>query len=265
MEYSKHDFLTKWLLTAGLMLSPFPTNGFGQGPRPINRPTTIIEPGAYVLQRSFNSPTTGTAIVIRADGVSLDLSGEILTGPGSRLGTAISIEGANGVRVHNGKTASFGIGVRVMNSTNVSLENLQINGLDLGGAPPDVEIGVLIINSRGVLVKDNVITKVFLGVFVRGGGSGGNRIVENTMTGAQNGMLGICYNPSPTEGANDGPSGDLVYNNLIARFATGIAMSARSIQNILRENDIAYFTQAINEAVPNTNTLAENTSVQIAR
>src|SRR5687767_15493083 len=55
-------------------------------------------------------------------------------------------------------------------------------------------------------------TEVFLGVFVRGGGSGGNRIAGNTITGGEDGQLGICYNPTDT-GGSAGPAGDLVYRS----------------------------------------------------
>jgi hypothetical protein len=232
-----------------------------QGRQDIRRPTVITEPGSYTLERSFRLPSADTAIEIQSDNVSLDLNGHTINGPGNKGGVGISIMGATGVRVHNGSLEGFGIGVQIMDSNNVRVHDLQIMGQDLGGSPPAVEIGTLIVNSRAVVVKDNLISRVFLGVFVRGGGSGGNRIAHNTLTGGANGALAICYNPTP--GAVVGPSGDLVYNNLISRFGTGIATSIQSIGNIFRENDIAYFGQAISEEEPGSNVFEANNSIMI--
>jgi hypothetical protein len=39
-------------------------------------------------------------------------------------------------------------------------------------------------------------------------------------------------------------------------------LSTESVANIIRDNDIAYLMQAINEASPGTNVLLENASVQ---
>ena len=147
-----------------------------------------------------------------------------------------------------------------MGSTNVEIEKLQIAGNDLGGTPPNIEVGILILDFRGVVVRDNLVTNTFLGVFVRGA-SGGNRIALNTLTGGTKGELGICYNPAP--GKSDGPTGDLVYNNLISRWNRGIATSANSLRNIFRGNDVAYFEQGVEETTPGSNTFAANTLVQI--
>jgi nitrous oxidase accessory protein NosD len=119
------------------------------------------------------------AIVVAASNVSLDLSGHTLTGPGGKQGAGIRIEGASGVRVFGGILTRFGTGVEVRGANNVRIEGLHIHGED-GGGPPPGEVGVLIFNSRAVFVERNLISRTFLGILVRGGGSGGNRISENT-------------------------------------------------------------------------------------
>lgn len=227
--------------------------------RPLRRPTVIDQPGKYVLRRDIHAEDT--AIVIRASQVTLDLDGHSLWGPGGKKGVGILVSGAGNVAVSHGTLAGFGTGVEVQGSRNVRIEQLQITGGDLGGAPPAIETGIMIVNSRGVLAQGNVIVDTFLGIFVRGGGSAGNRIGSNVITGGQNGQLGICYNPAPT-GGTAGPRGDLVYNNNISRFRTGISLSAESVTNIVRDNDIAYLVKAINEGSPGTNVLTENVSVQ---
>jgi len=224
----------------------------------LRRPIVIDKPGKYVLRNDIHA--ADLAILIRADQVTLDLDGHALFGPGGK-GVGIRVEDASSVAVRDGSIGWFGTGVEVLRSRNVSLKHLRIVGEDRGGTPPNVEIGVMIVNSRGVVVQDNAIVDTFLGVFVRGGGSAGNRIAGNVLTAGQNGAIGICYNPAMNEGAA-GPRGDLVYGNHIARFQTGISLSAESVANIIRANDIAYLMQALSEASPGTNVLAENVSVQ---
>lgn len=223
----------------------------------------IDRPGVYVLERDVIARSDAPAITIASNDVTLDLNGHTLRGPGQRSGTGVLVRGAKGVRVEGGRLMSFGIGVQVEGAENVRVERLQILGEDLGGAPPAVEIGVHVLGSRGVVVTENTITGTFLGIFVRGAGSGGNRIFANTLTGGANGQLGICYNPAP--GLADGPSGDLVYDNLISRWNVGLQTSAASAGNVVRDNAIAYFSSAIEEVSPGSNLFLDNAEVQILR
>ena len=233
----------------------------GAGVRPVTKPTTITESGSYVLLRDITIGESGTAIVITADNVSLDLNGHAIVGPGNKQGVGIGIEGVKSISVHNGTIADFGTGIRIASAHDVIAENLQIRGED-GGGPPPGEVGLLVLNSRAVILKDNTISRTFLGIFVRGGGSGGNRIAGNTLTGGQNGQLGICYNPDGS-GNLAGPKGDLVYNNLVSRFNIGIQTSVQTFGNIFRENNIAFFQQAIQEVTAGSNVFEDNTSIAI--
>ncbi len=189
---------------------------------------------------------TGAAVVI--DGVSLDLAGHVLSGPGGKQGTGIMIDGRRNVSVKNGTLRGFGFGVQVANSVNVKLQGLQITGDDAGGPPPG-EVGIMIVNSRGVEATRNVIARVFLGLFVRGGGSGANRLFENTLAGGAMGQIGICYNPDGL-GTPTGPAGDLVYLNLVSGFRVGIQTSPGTRGNLFRENDVAFVYKAIEELSP---------------
>src|SRR5262249_53428925 len=138
--------------------------------RPLDHPTRITRSGAYVLRRNIGSEGPGAAITIAASDVSLNLNGFSVLGPGGKQGIGVLVDGVMNVRVHNGHISAFGFGVQVVGSGDVRLEGLQIRGEDAGGPPPG-EVGVMIVNSRGVLVASNVVTGTFLGVFVRGGGS----------------------------------------------------------------------------------------------
>jgi len=230
--------------------------------RQFRRPLVITRSGDYILDRDFiNMP--GTAIQIEANEVTLDLGGHRIVGPGDREGVGIAVVGASNVRVRNGHLARLGIGVQLVGATNVVVENLQIDGVDSGGAPPDVEIGILLVNSRGCQIQNNVITETFLGIFVRGEGSGGNRVTDNVITGGDQGELAICYNPAP--GETGGPDGDLISGNLVSRFRRGMSFSDGSAGNVIRDNTVAYFDLGISEAAMGDNLIEENHLVQIVR
>jgi hypothetical protein len=217
------------------------------GARDRGRTITIKRPGSYRLFHNV-TPREGPAIVVASDGVTLDLGGHVLKGSGDKDSVGIVIQGVSSVAVRNGNISGFGFGVQVIDSHNVRAEKLQISGEDQGGPPPG-EVGVLIMNSRAVEIFRNTINRTFLGVFVRGGGSGGNRIAENTITAGANGQLGICYNPDGL-GSSVGPSGDLVYNNLVSGFNVGLQTSIESHGNIFRDNDVAFVQQPIDERSP---------------
>jgi nitrous oxidase accessory protein NosD len=272
----KQQVLRRWLpaLTAAAALAAgtAPTraasfDAIGPAVRFIAGPTVITEPGTYRVAFGFAVPTNTDGIVIRAPSVTLDLGGNTLLGPGAKQGRGIVVEGVSAVLIQNGRLTRWGTGVAVLGAANVEVKGLQIVGQGLpsnppGGDPP--EIGVLIVNSRAVVVADNTVTDVGLGIFVRGGGSQGNRICNNTLTAGSNGLLGICYNPAPGDAATaPGPRGDLVEGNHISRFGSGIAMSAGSVSNIIRGNAIAFMTSAMSPASPPNNTLAENLAVQL--
>lgn len=227
------------------------------------QPLVLAAPGSYFLDRDVVL-ASGTAIQITSNDITLDLNGHSLRGPGGRQGVGILIQGATNVKVFNGQVRRFGIGVQVVGSTNVEVEGLQIDGIDSGGTPPDVEIGVLLVESRGVRIADNTITDTFLGIFVRGDGSGGNRITNNVVTGGRRGQLGICYNPAPgtTEG---GPHGDLVTGNLVSRFRQGMSLSTDSSGNVVRGNTFASFNLGIVEATAGSNVLDANDELEIDR
>jgi len=243
------------LLGAGTAAAQGPPSGPGGTIR-------ITRPGSYRLHRDVRLREAGAAVVITASGVSLDLAGHTLTGPGGTQGTGILIEGGHGVSVHNGTLRGFAFGVQVVNAVNVKVQGLQIGAEDAGGPPPG-EVGIMIVNSRGVEVFRNLVSRVFLGVFVRGGGSGGNRVAENTLSAGANGQIGICYNPDGL-GTPAGPRGDLVYNNLVSGFNIGVQTSTESTGNIFRENDIAFRQQGVQELSPaGANVFAENTEVDL--
>lgn len=214
--------------------------------RLIGNPTTIDQPGSYTLRSNLRySPTSGPAILVKADGVSLDLNGFEIQGPGGKQGTAIMVDGAHGVSISNGSLSDNWFGVVVQNSGNVTIKNLRIRaqGLVIAELPP--ETGIMVVESRNVVVEDNAIFNIGLGIFVRGGMSGGNRLSNNTVTAGTNGLLGICYNPAPND--PESPKGDIISGNLVSGFTTGMSFKETSAFNVIRNNVVQYRTTGIEQ------------------
>lgn len=232
------------------------------GPRHVPNSGIIDSPGSYALSdsRTLRAPD-GVAILITASNVTVDLGGYSLMGPGGKMGTGIRIQGAQGVTVRNGNINDMAFGVVVNSSANVMLSGLNIRGegLPVVALPP--ETGIMIAQSRNVVVEGNAIYNTGLGIFVRGSMSWGNRIANNTITANTNGVLGICYNP--TDSDPNGPRGDLIYKNVITGFATGFQASATSESNLVKENFIWYTTGMAVQLLNPSNVDMDNFKAQL--
>lgn len=231
--------------------------------QPIIGPTTITSPGNYRLTEDIDA-AQGDGIVITASHVRLWLGEHRLTGPGNKLGRAIVIDNASDVQVVGGRIERFGIGAALVNASRCRVRDLEVRGGDEtadpgAGNPP--QIGILLINSAQNTILGNQLTGVNLGIFVRGGGSSGNRISGNEAVGGDHGLLAICYNPAPA-GDAAGPRNDRVTGNLLARFGTGIVASAQSTGNLFANNTIRYFTTAYQD-LNGTNMFTNNRTEQI--
>ena len=224
------------------------------GVRTIGSPTTIDQPGSYILTNSpFTSSSTGAGITITASDVTLDLNGQTITGLGNGSHAGLRILNAQNVSVKNGYVTGTLIGVMVNNSANVRIEGLSIRGFGLAFSAPPPEIGILINQSRNVVAVNNAIFNVGLGMFVRGSRSFGNRLQNNTITAMANGVLGICYNPA--DGDPQGPNGDLITGNLIRGFPTSIQINGRSDYNVIDANTLIYTVAGLEN--PNPSNIAQ--------
>ncbi len=223
--------------------------------RIISGPTSIDSPGSYRLTRDTNG-----SITITANDVTLDLNGYSLTGPGGLNGMGIVVNGAQGVEVFGGSIHNFGFGVVVQGSANVSLHDLRIRATGLAVPAPPPEVGIMVVESPNVVIENNAIYDVGLGIFVRGGMSVGTRVANNTVTAGTNGLLGICFNPAPND--ENGPRGALVYNNAVANFNGAISLSDLSKGNVLKENTLVYKAFAI-RAMDESNMDVDNVKVEM--
>lgn len=235
------------------------------GATPISGPTEITEPGVYRVVNDFSVPAaTGDGIVILADNVRLLLDGHTITGPGNKMGRGIVVTDAEHVFIGNGTLRTFGIGVALLGSNRCAVREIRIEGGDETAAPPanPPQIGVLLVDSFKNRIVENVLELVNLGIFVRGAGSYGNRIARNEVTGGQNGLLAICYNPAAGAGPA-GPTHDDVRNNSLKRFGKGIQTSAESAYNRFFGNTIYYFDVAW-EDLNGTNEFLHNDVMQVS-
>lgn len=239
---------------------------------------TISRPGSYKLYNNYRV-ASGHAIIITASNVTLDLNGFSATttanatttapAPGPNGTRGITVQGARNVEIKNGHVAGFNSNVTVLDSQNVRVDGLQISGGNLAPAGGPTEVGITVINSSACDIQNNTISSVNLGLFVRGGGSSGNRLMKNIISGGTitaNNLLGICYNPDGNPADSPGPRGDSIYNNHIARYGFAIAVSAGSVSNMFNDNTLASFTGAFREptafaAQGGTNVEFDNTAV----
>ena len=239
---------------------------------------TISRPGSYKLYNNYRV-ASGHAIIFTASNVTLDLNGFSATttanatttapAPGPNGTRGITVQGARNVEIKNGHVAGFNSNVTVLDSQNVRVDGLQISGGNLAPAGGPTEVGITVINSSACDILNNTISSVNLGLFVRGGGSSGNRLMKNIISGGTitaNNLLGICYNPDGNSADTSGPRGDSIYNNHIARYGFAIAVSAGSVSNMFNDNTLASFTGAFREptafaAQGGTNVEFDNTAV----
>lgn len=244
------------------LVTALPASAQGAGEIQIGSlPTTIDQPGNYVLTDGIRlNASRPVGITIRARGVTLDLNGQEIMGPGGKFGMGVLVEGAQGVEVRNGSLAYLAFGVVVQNSRNVTLRNLRIRGQGLPVVELPPETGIMVAQSRNVVIEDNAIYNTGLGIFMRGGQSWGNRVANNTITAGTNGVLGICYNPTGSD--PEAPRGDLVEYNLVSGFNLGLQMNTTAGYNVIRNNTFAYRGQAM-ELRNDTNLVENNVSIQL--
>jgi hypothetical protein len=217
--------------------------------------TTLSESGNYVLNGGLTIAGAGDGILITGSNITLDLNGQTISGSG--MGVGVRIMGGRNIVLKNGTIERAAMGVVTMNARNVSIEGLKIMGSM--GAPP--EAGVMMVQTVNSVVKDNQILNTALGIFVRGGQTFGNRIVNNTITAmGSTAPLGICYNPSDTD--PQGPKGDLISGNLIRGYRQAVAFSDSSEFNVVTGNTFIFRVSA-SSSPSTTNIIKDNTEVKL--
>lgn len=236
--------------------------------QPITGPTTITQPGVYLVTADFSLPAgvPADAIVVQADNVYLDLGGHTITGPGNKIGRGVAVMGARRVLVSGGTLETFGVGVDLFESTRTTVAGVHALGGDEFADPDNgvpAQVGFQLINSPQNRIIGNYAVETNLGIFVRGPGNRRNRIQANVALAGNFGLLGICYNPAPDAPPDSpGPSHDRVTNNFLNGFATGIQVSEGSAYNSFINNRIYYLDFAWTDE-NGTNVFQNNQTMQL--
>ena len=97
---------------------------------------------------------------------------------------------------------------------------------------------------------------------MRGPGSTSNLLAGNTAVAGDNGLLAICYNPATDDPADPGPSNDVVRDNVLDGFPTGISASEGSSMNRFGGNVIYYHDEAYVD-LNGSNLFLDNETMQL--
>lgn len=203
--------------------------------------TTVV--GDLTLDHDLTC--TGTALIVGADGVRIDLAGHTITGPGT--GAGVFIAGRHGVWVTGGQITNFTAGVMVNNSSGVVVKHMTLSGngegVDLQAAARGTTITENAIydnRARGVMMRTNSVDNVvkensFAGnnVGVALNGTLGATVKENViLSGRRAGVL-----------VNVPASGNLVRENTIDGNPSGIEFGLTggtwAVNNAFKENRIS--------------------------
>jgi hypothetical protein len=252
-------------------------------------PVTLSQRGSYRLTGNLAvTASTADAIAITADGVTLDLGGFALAGPGTGSGHGVSMSGRRRVEIRGGTIRGFGgSGVRDALATArghrvaaLRVRAMGGSGISLAGAGHTVEDVVVLGCGAGISVGDGgsvresaVIDVPGAGIAAGTGGivsgnvvygaagdglggqgiavSGGSSVLGNAVRGAS--ASGIVVNGSAVEG------------NAVTRNAGGIVASDGSTvaENAAGANTLAGIA-AIQRVSIRSNTCADNAGDGIA-
>jgi parallel beta-helix repeat protein len=186
-------------------------------------------------------PCTGTGLVIGADGVTLNLGGHRVFGtnqPGE--GPGILIEDRQNVSVANGTVQFFDAGVAILGGGSNRVGRIQ--ALDnVGSGATDFGDGIAVSDSADNLIVQNIArgNGIYSGIGIFGAASTGNVIDRNLVEG--NDILTSPTGPQQDDGIRLEPftSFNVVTNNRVYdNGLDGIAIFARSTDNVVRRNDI---------------------------
>ncbi len=130
--------------------APGGTDGVRLPGTPISSlPVTLSQPGNYYLTRNLSFSTTGTAIDVTSENVTVDLNGFVLEGAG--FGTGIDSQ-ADGTTVRNGTVRDWGVGVSLAGNWATLVESVHaisnFEGVSVGGGV--VRDCVLVGNDTGL-------------------------------------------------------------------------------------------------------------------
>jgi Right handed beta helix region len=150
-------------------------------------PITITEPGVYCLNHDLSFSSPSIAVIIEADGVTLDLNGHSLEGSG--VGRAVYAIARNNITIRNGRISSLSSGVNLgaYSPTYAGSGGHLIEGLEFQG----MRYTAVYVAGRGNVVRDNRILDTgnsdgnsARAIVARGPGA---RVLDNEVIGTRGG------------------------------------------------------------------------------
>jgi parallel beta-helix repeat protein len=191
---------------------------------------------------------SGNGLVVGADGITVNLNGHTITGPGSGVG--ISVSNRTGVVIVGGTVKGFLVGVQLVNSTAVVVTENRFTGN---------QDAVFLVGSSGSTIKENVAWQNSrVGVMLRPSGvrnSTQNLVAENTLTDNTNGIILV-----------ETSTGNVLRENMISGSTNaGINVNGGVSANVIQENAFIGNAAAIRlnlgatGLLPTGNSFIENT------
>ena len=189
----------------------------------------------------------GDGLVVGVDGITIDLNGHAITG--SEIGIGVLANGRSAVVIVGGTIQNFTIGVQLVASTGVTIKEIQVTGN---------RDGIFLIGSSGNTIKENTAWhNSRVGVMLRPGAirnSTHNLVVENTLSDNTNGVILV-----------ETPTGNVFKeNNISGSTNAGIALNGGVSGNLVKENTFGgnatgiLFNMGTTGLFPTGNTFKEN-------
>lgn len=230
-------------------------------------PYTISNSGSYKIRRSLQGGANDDGILITgASDVTLNLNGLTISSVGSTgINTGIRVRNSSYILINNGNIKGFRVAIEFDTSSFCTAKNLTVSGGLLNqpqafDAPPPYYTGCKIINTNYTQVSWSDWKGLDYGLEVKGSLSYANKYLNNSVYGgwyARIGFSGVFYD-SP----QDSPHYDLIKNNLITKFRTGIIANTSWGYNKYNSNTINYYDNSYSNT-DSTNEFLHNTYRQI--
>ena len=236
------------LLLVGTLIPAASPATAADGTTPIWQPTTITQPGSYVLTRDVSGNVFGggdsAVILIQASDVTLDLNGFRLSALGngcdSSACAAIRAQGVDGITVRNGSisTTDGAVGVDLNDVERFLVSDLSIvmaggifeaavrvsGGLSNGRISDNrigrTRTGVTVLDGSALIINNTFSEHSYTGVNMTGGES---QVHENQFFRSGSGILITSSNQK-------------IIGNVFSRCSESIQLSPSSSNNFLSKN-----------------------------
>lgn len=171
------------------------------------------------LKLDHDLTCTGPGLIAGADGITINLNGYTISGPGSGVG--ISVPNRTGVLIVGGTVRNFLAGVQLVNSTAIVVKENRFTG--------NQDAVFLVGTSSSTITENTAWLNTRVGVMLRPSGirnSTQNVVVENTLTDNTNGIILV-----------ETPTGNTIKENRISASSNaGINVNGAVSGNVIKEN-----------------------------